>query len=486
MMRRCTFLMVAVGLCLLTSCERAQQYRAVAKKVETKEEVKSEDSARFLQELSWMPPREVPDLPIVFVTQSSEEWSTLSSDWNHFPMPAIYVGLLGTPLPVAASLAFLEHSRVIKIKVPRGLPDPMLYIQAANPPTYGKWRLGKALFFTPIVTVDSKKFSCATCHDPRNGFAEDPNNPARAKYNAPSLVNVVYNRQQFWDGRVRTLEETLFHGPDDEKKTTPEKRLERGREHHNWGGFVRELVEQKNPELRRQFEAVFGIIQPTQDAVAQSLATYLRTLLSGDSLFDRANNVRRLQGAKSMTAAHFAVVLENEIMAASLRGSLHADRPKLAELPAILAEGYELFRGRARCSQCHSGALFADDDFHNVGLDTKENWPVDGKETGRAIVTPIGLKEKRLIGAFRTPSLRNLVHTYPYFHSGSRRTLDDVIDFYDRGIMRGFRDTDFLAEPLRDGDKAQTLKLTASERHALVIFLRSLEGRPVSANVTAP
>ncbi len=177
---------------------------------------------------------------------------------------------------------------------------------ALNPLTFGKWRLGKALFFTPMLKAGGKSYSCATCHDPRHGFAEDPSNPPGAKYNTLSLINVVYNRRQFWDGRVGTLEETIFRSVNDERKITDERRREQALGQHVWGGLVTALI--LDGSYNRDFEFVFGIPRPTQDAVAQALATYMRTILSGESLYDRAAKPRKSSNAKTLTAEIFRAV----------------------------------------------------------------------------------------------------------------------------------------------------------------------------------
>lgn len=480
MVRRCGFLLFVAGLCLLTSCQRAQQYKAIPKEAVTKAEPKEEESEKFLSQLSWIEPAETPDTPIVFVPSSSGEWPKLAAYWNALPfpggLPTVHLGL--PPMQMAAAWALVEHHTVIKIKVPRGLLDPTPNFPPPNPPTLGKWRLGKKLFFTPMLTAGSKKYSCATCHDPRHGFAEDPANPPGARYNTPSLINVAYNRRQFWDGRVRTLEEALFQSANDERRADPEKRLEKGFERHVWGGFARALAE--DGRFHKDFIAVLGV-QPTQDAVAQALATYLRTILAGDSLYDRAEQVRRDKNAKTLTAAHFAELVKDEVTAGPLRDSVSSDKPKREEMPMLLVKGHELFHGKARCARCHQGPLFTDDDFHNIGCDAKESWPLD-KETGRAVHVPIGLKEARLIGAFRTPSLRNLEKTYPYFHHASGRTLRDVVDFYDIGVLPA----PYLAKTLKDGERPQSLLLSAADRDALVIFLRSLQGQEVDSMVMRP
>jgi cytochrome c peroxidase len=469
MVQRFCLLLFAAGLCLLTSCARAQQYKAVPQ--EAKGDRKADENNDSLFRYSWLEPAKVPDLPLVFVPDSSAEWKNLPGDWNLFPPLETHLGVPATPIQAVAAVGFLEANRVIKIKVPRGLPDPTPHVPALNPLTHGKWRLGKALFFTPMLKAGGKSYACATCHDPRHGFAEDPSNPPGAKYNTLSLINVVYNRRQFWDGRVGALEETLFRGLDDERPMDPDKRLERGLQEHVWGGFVRSLVDEKR--FNEDFLFVFGIARPTQDAVAQALATYMRTILSGDSLYDQAAN------GKPPTAAQFAPLLKDEVTASSLRETIGSKTPRREEMPALLATGFELYQ--KHCAQCHPGPLFTDHDYHNVGYGGKDQ-PDIGVETGRSVRVPVGMTESRLNGAFRTPTLRNLVVTNPYFHDGSQRTLREVVEFFDDGISMSRH----LAPALKDGEHRRRLHLMPPEIDALVIFLRSLQGRPVSPIVALP
>src|SRR5207249_331991 len=102
----------------------------------------------------------------------------------------------------------------------------------------------------------------------------------------------------------------------------------------------------------------------------------------------------------------------------------------------------------------HGGALYTDGDYHNVGYEGDDGDPEEpGRETGRAVHVPVGRKESRLIGAFRTASLRNLAKTGPYFHDGSNFTLAEVVDFYDRKVLP----SSHLAKALRIGDEPRKL-----------------------------
>jgi cytochrome c peroxidase len=478
MARRCCCWLFILGVLMLTACQRAQRFSAPAKPTPAKADEKDAEESRSLYRLSWVEPRETRDVPILFVPDTSPEWHNLKGYWNALPfpagMPTAHLGL--APMPALAALVFTEHHAAIKIKVPLGLPDPTEYFPKSNPPSLGKWQLGQALFHERLLHAEQGPYSCATCHKPEQGFAERSTFSHGGKYNTLSLINVAYNRRQFWDGRVETLEETFVRSLTDERTEDP-KRSEKALQHHNWGGFVRELAATKRHN--EEFQRVFGLgpkDDPTQDAVAQALATYMRTILSGDSLYDRADRFRK-DRTKALIPRDFEALLGQKDKNDKTLAVLHDEPSKElteVELKAI-GRGYELFHNKARCVQCHSGPLFTDQDFHNVGYEGNEGQPAIGTETGRAVHVPVGLKESRLIGAFRTPSLRNLAHTGPYFHNGKHFTLDEVVEFHDKKVLW----TRHLAKALKDGDEARELKLTPAEKDALVMFLRALEGTPV-------
>jgi cytochrome c peroxidase len=477
---------ILAGLLMLTACQPARRYedQSVNKQPEAKVSDKSDAD---LRRLSWTEQRERYDLPIRFVADKNPEWEKLTAFWNPPPfpagMPTAHIGLL--PLGAAMTLVVTEQQAAIKIKVPRGLPDPTPHIPAANPPTLGKWRLGQALFFKPILKAGNDKYSCHVCHDPRYGFSEDLHRPPGGKYNTLALVNSVYNRRQFWDGRAETLEETLTRSFEDERKLDAAVGREKALEQHIWTDVARNLGADK--DLVAEFKLVFGVDQPTQNTAAQALATYMRTLLSGDSIHDRADAVRRAKNANQLTAEHFASVVKDEASAASLRDDTDRQKPGVEKLPDLLQKGHDLFHGKAGCVKCHQGPLFTDHDYHNIGYEGKEAAPEVGVETGRSVHVPVGLKEWRLVGAFRTPSLRNLRRTAPYFHDGSHATLRMVVEFYDGGVLP----TLHLAAPLRDpafpsrlDEKdaialPRRLHLNYVEKDALVLYLRSLQGEPL-------
>jgi cytochrome c peroxidase len=458
-------LRLACALALLTlasqGCRRAARYPALTPAVP--EEAKT---PALPPHWAWLPVEPRPDVPLVFVPETSPEWKRLPKFWNHFPpapagMRTVHLGLL--PLQAAAALTLADTLETVKIKVPLGLPDPRPLLPEANPPTLGRWQLGKKLFSDPVLQVGADSYACATCHDPRRGFTQPRDVAVGSTRNTLSLINVVYNRSQFWDGRVGALEETLVRALTDEK---PADESDAPRT-HRWGGLVATLA--GNAEYRQQFRRVFGIAQPTQDASAKALATYLRTLLCGDALVDEAERERRQHEAPVLLSEHFLPFLAEKAMQA-----LEAEKMNKGDVARQLARGAALFHGKAGCVSCHGGPLFTDRDFHNIGLGERDSTPPAGAETGRFAVVPIGLKESRLIGAFRTPTLRALPRTAPYFHDGKRRSLREVVAFF---ALHVDVDNPYLAPALRARAADVRLDFDVQDSDALVLFLNALDGR---------
>jgi cytochrome c peroxidase len=289
------------------------------------------------------------------------------------------------PLVLAAVLA-----------IPLGL-DLYMPIPEDNPLTTERVARGRELFLDTRLSRD-RSIACASCHDPERAFT-DGRPVAIGVFNrvgrrsAPALVNRGYGRSFFWDGRAATLEEQVLQpiqDPNEMDMTLP--------------------------------EASARVGMPI-DEVSRSLASFVRSLLSGDSPFDRFIN---------------------------------GDRDALS---AEQQAGLQVFRGKGNCTACHVGPTFSDERFHNTGVAWR-----DGRlqDEGRAAVT--GRVEDR--GAFKTPTLREVARTAPYMHDGSIGTLGHVVDFYDTGG----RENPALDPELRP------LRLTEAEKRALLAFLEALNG----------
>jgi|688.fasta_scaffold01077_11 cytochrome c peroxidase len=292
------------------------------------------------------------------------------------------------------------------ITPPKGLPP--VAIPADNPITDAKVELGKQLYFDKRLSKDST-LSCATCHDPAKGWSNGEATAAgfggaRGGRSSPTVLNTAYQKFQFWDGRAGSLEQQAL-GP---IQNPIEMNLP-----------LEELESRLNQieGYRTQFQAVFGSAPKAAD-VAKAIAAFERTVLSGDAPYDRfkAGDTAALSGEAQ--------------------------------------QGMKLFFGRANCSACHSGPNFSDNAFHNIGVG------MDKPEVDKGREELSKLKGDR--GSFKTPTLREIARTAPYMHNGQLATLEEVIDYYDKGGTPN----EFLDEEL------YALKLTPEEKKALATFLR--------------
>lgn len=299
--------------------------------------------------------------------------------------------------------------------VPRGLYREELMIPANNPMTLAKVRLGYLLYFDPRLSADGT-ISCATCHHPNKGWTDQRAvstgiGGQQGTRNAPTVINAAFMRSQFWDGRAADLEEQAL-GP----LINP---IEMGNESHDQ--VVARLKQIKG--YQPYFQEAFGGA-PTAENISQAIASFERTVLGGNSRFDRYSE------------GETVALSEDEV------------------------RGRELFFGKANCSQCHVGANFSDSLFHNLGVGMKSAEP----DLGRFAETKLETDK----GAFKTPTLRDITQTAPYMHDGSQKTLEEVIEFYDVGGE---------ANPFLDA-KMKPLNLTAQEKAELVAFLKALDSDP--------
>jgi cytochrome c peroxidase len=236
--------------------------------------------------------------------------------------------------------------------------------------------LGKLLYFDVRVSADDS-VSCATCHHPTQGWSDlNPTSKAlgfegrMGPRNSPAILNVAYQKHQFWDGRAKTLEEQAL-GPveADVEMNMPLEKL------------IPKLQAIKG--YRELFEKAYPGEGLTQITFAKAIASFERTIVSTDSPFDKY-----AQGNKN--------AINEEAK-----------------------EGFELFKGKAHCIDCHDGWNFSDGSFQNIGLNDGE---LHGKELGR-----YNLKNRPVwYGVFKTPTLRDVTKTSPYFHDGSVKTLEEA------------------------------------------------------------
>lgn len=302
---------------------------------------------------------------------------------------------------------------------PRRLADMVMRVPPDNPITDAKAALGRRLFFDRVLSND-RSVSCATCHDPARAFADE--RPLAVgvfgrvgKRHSPALVNRGFGRSQFWDGRAATLEALAVQPIPDPNEMDL-----------SLNDAVARLAADES--YREAFQTVFE--RPVSaDDLARALATYLRTIRSGDSPYDRF---------------------------------IDGDQDALTPQQQL---GLRIFRSKGRCIICHGEPMFTDEVFQNTGV----AWRVDPEtatgvyqDQGRFQVTSL----ERDRGKFKTPTLREVARTAPYMHDGSLATLADVIDFYNTG---GRSNPNLF--PL-----VQPLNLMPDEQQALVAFLASLSG----------
>jgi cytochrome c peroxidase len=287
---------------------------------------------------------------------------------------------------------------------PAEIPFP-----ASNPYSENKAKLGQTLFFDPILSR-SRTRSCASCHNPSLSWTDGlqvalGEKLKRQTFKSPTLLNIAWIEPLGWDGHFHTLESVTF-GP----ITTPS----------NMNSSEKLVISRlsENPGYVQMFEAAFGKGHITREKIELALATFQRTIVTPDAPFDRWIGGDEL-------------AIDSDAKA-----------------------GFALFNGKANCSSCHSGWLFTDNSFHDIGV-------ARGKDLGRGKLFPSSTALKY---AFKTPTLRDVARRAPYMHDGSIGTLRGVIELYDRGgINRPSRSAQIVP-----------LHLTEQEKHQLIAFLETL------------
>lgn len=284
--------------------------------------------------------------------------------------------LLGLGFFGLASL-FAEDKPTAQFKIPSGLPE-VIY-PADNPMTTEKVALGAQLFFDKRLSKDNT-VSCATCHDPAKGWSNGEDvatgvGGLKGGRNSPTVINTAYQAFQFWDGRMETLEQQALGPIENPIEMTMS---------------LVDVTKRLNqiPGYKSQFKKVFNT-EVTSEGIAKAIAAFERTVLSGDAPYDR------------FTAGD-----------------------KKALSPAA-ERGRVLFFGAARCSSCHSGPNFTDNAFHNIGVGMEKKDP----DLGRYVVSKLDGDK----GSFKTPGLRDVARTGPFMHDGSLKTLEEVVEHYNKG-----------------------------------------------------
>lgn len=314
-------------------------------------------------------------------------------------------------------------------------------IPEQNPQTPAKVELGKKLFFDRRLSGDGT-MSCSTCHDPNRGFSDgleiSLNYPTTKNWrNSPTLIGVAFQKHLFHDGRAASLEEQALFP------------MMSAFEMNQNLDFMEEEI-RSVPEYLTEFAKVFGDPDVTRQRIAMAIASFERTLVSRDTPLDRL-----------------------------LKGDMKALSPKALQ-------GYQIFTGKGKCSNCHYGANLADDRFHVLNVlenpehqkdpriaatrrfvakvNQFEDYRTLAEDPGRYLIT----KDRKDWKAFRTPTLREIASTAPYMHNGIYATLDEVIEFFNAGSGMG-------------STALKPLQLTAIEKEQLKTFLEEgLTGTPIT------
>ncbi|MEZ5385132.1 MAG: MbnP family protein [Prosthecobacter sp.] len=309
------------------------------------------------------------------------------------------------------------------IAIPIGPSFPQPTLPTDNPLTPERIALGKQLFNDPALSRDGS-LSCASCHPSQTAFA-DPrrfslgvDDRAGRRQGMP-LFNLAWKTNFFWDGRVSSLRAQALipiQDPVEMDETLPN------------------VVSKLQKTHASGFKEAFGTPLVTSERIGLAIESYLLTLTSHDSKFDRAMSGKEKLSAEEQRGFELFMMEREPRM-----GSMGAD-----------------------CFHCHGGALFTDHQFRNNGL------PIDPADTGRHRVTGSVLDR----GAFATPSLRNIAVTAPYMHDGRFQTLEQVLDHYSEGVQR----TDTLDPNLAKHPEGG-LHLTAEEKKSVIAFLKTLTDR---------
>ena len=291
---------------------------------------------------------------------------------------------------------------------PLGTPDlDDIEYPDDEPHSEAEIELGKKLYFDTRLSKNHQQ-SCATCHSPELGFGDGLRTSigtmgGMVSRNAPHIYNLAWNVTFFWDGRADTLEEQAL-GP---IEAEGEMNLP-----------LKEAVARLEavPEYKKAFKDVYGVDAIEPEHIGRAIAAFERTVITMDSPFDRY-----------------------------IAGDKNAMDPSAIR-------GLALFEGKANCIDCHDGPNFTDNSFHHIG--------VKGDDLGRGAVAEDATMNK----AFKTPGLRNVLLTAPYMHDGSEGTLQEVVEFYNRGGD----DKEGISPLIKE------LNLTDQEMADLVAFMGAL------------
>jgi cytochrome c peroxidase len=296
--------------------------------------------------------------------------------------------------------------------IPAGLAGyEAMTIPADNPMTPEKIALGRQLFFDERLSIDGSR-SCYSCHVCEHGLTDGlpkaigaENKPLTR--NSPTLWNIGYHKEFYWDGRSDSLENQAMAAWKGGNMGVGER--------------TGEIVAKINAlqDYKSQFQKVFQS-DATPENMMRAITAYERTIIGGNTAWDRwrAGN----QSAMSESAIR----------------------------------GWNIFQA-IKCNNCHDGILFTDQQYHNIGIGMDQPEP----DPGRFKVT----NKPEDTGAFKTPTLRDIARSAPYFHDGSAKTLEEAVDI----MLAGGKPNQYL-----DKKNLQPHRPLPDQREALLDFLRSL------------
>lgn len=393
------------------------------------------------------------------VSSSSAAAETLSAKSIELGGNELVAGIAGegklTTEQVTAWLANPENHRTLRPVLPMGLAEGANQIAGLqeNPLTRAKIELGRQLYFDTRLSIDNT-ISCASCHAPDHGYAFDSQfgegiEKLRGNRNSPVAYNRILSSKQFWDGRAESLEDQAV-GP----IANP---IEMGFTHDACVEALNQV-----PGYVLQFDRLFedGL---TIDNVGKAIASFERVIVTGPAPWDYQAELNKFEQA-------YAEDLEDEEY-------LREEDPELLEqyeeLRAEAAEhplsesakrGSVLFFSQAvGCAQCHAGANFTDELYHNLGVGMEKHAESTSEfDWGRYTISERA--EHR--GAFKTPTLRNVAQSAPYMHDGSQRTLAEVVEWY----AKGGHPNPWLS------DKVKKFEATKQDKADLVAFMEALTG----------
>lgn len=286
--------------------------------------------------------------------------------------------------------ALLSKEHIYEFRVPSNFPEPT-YTFYNNTITENGFKLGRKIFFDPILSIDGS-ISCGSCHHQSFAFADIPSHAVslgiddlEGKRNTPSLANLAFMKEFFWDGGVSHLDFVPMNAI--------ESPFEMGED------IVAVIAKIKNhPEYPALFEAAFNTTEINMPLLMDALAQFMLMMISNNSKYD-----------------------------AYLRGEERLTDQEL--------KGLQLFN--EKCESCHSGILFTNQAYFNNGIDSV--FP----DSGRAVISANPLD----IGKFKVPTLRNIRVTAPYMHNARFTTLEDVLEHYDNGVVHSNTLANALVQP---------------------------------------